>query len=106
MQAGRLDRRITIQAPTVTKSASGAPVEGWADVATVWAAVNPKSGREYWSAQQRVAELDSVFRIRYRTGVTRQMRIAYGGEYYDIADVAEVGRREGLDILARVRVTS
>ncbi len=38
MKAGDLDRRVTIQTPTVTKNGYGESVTTWTDLATVWAA--------------------------------------------------------------------
>lgn len=102
MRAGELDRKIVIERVTETQNAIGEPVASWATFATVWAAVKPVRGREYFAAQGMQAEADSVFRIRWLDGVTPKMRISYDGAVYDIQHVAELGRRAGLELYARV----
>lgn len=104
MRAGKLDRRIVIESFTTSQNGYGELIKSWSTLATVWAEVNPKSGREFFASNQRIAEFETVFRIRYRSDITinEKYRISYGGKYYDIKHIAEVGRREGLDLLAQV----
>lgn len=78
MEAGRLDKQVTIQAFTVTQNGIGEAVKGWANVATVWASVEPLQGREFWSQQQLQSEVTTRVRIRYRADVTAKNRILYG----------------------------
>lgn len=104
--AGTLDRRITFERATAAQAnPSGEQVLTWATEVTVWAEVAPLGGRELFQAQQLEAKADTRFRIRYRTGVTpdEKLRIAYGGRRYDLRSVVELGRREGLEILAEAR---
>jgi SPP1 family predicted phage head-tail adaptor len=103
MQVGKLDREITLEFKTPGQSGSGEPTETWGTPATVWAAVRPLSGREYYAAlgAQIVAEETLVFSIRHRTDVRPgTTRIQYESRTYNIRRVAEVGRRDGLDIFA------
>lgn len=107
LAAGALDRRITFQAETevVDPQGSGEPVKTWADVVTVWANVQPLGGRELFASQQTAAKVDTRYRIRWRSGVTPEaMRILdENGRIFDIQAVQEIGRREGLEILATAR---
>lgn len=104
MRAGRMNRKITIQQPTETLDSYNQPVASWSTYKTVWAEYLPKRGREYFAADQTVAEADAVFRIRYDSGVTRKMRISFGGDYYDISGISEIGYKEGLEIAAQAVV--
>lgn len=105
MRAGELDRRITIASFTESQNAYGEPVKTWNTLATVWANVKPASGREFFNSNQRVAEVDTIFKIRYRDDVTPQMRVLYNGSIYDIKSILEIGgREEGLQILAQIEV--
>lgn len=104
MRAGQIDRRITIERNTPGRDAVGAETESWTTLATVWAEVRPAAGREFFDAQQVVAEAKVVFRIRYRSDVTAKMRVSYAGNLYDIHSVAELGRQEGLDIMTTAKV--
>lgn len=100
MQAGRLNRRITLQNLTVSKGASGGMKKTWANFATsIAAAVRNMSGneRQASSAGGQVAEARTEFTIRYRSGVTADMRVLYAGAVYNIRHVNDwMGKRESL----------
>lgn len=102
LEAGRLDKRVTLQAHGITQDANGTPVEGWSDVATVWAAVEPLSGREFFAAAQVQAEQMQRITIRYRTGVTTAMRVTWAGRVFDITAVIDWRERhEALQLMCR-----
>lgn len=101
MNPGKLDRRITIQARTTTRGASGGVVVSFADDATVWAQKVDSNGREMQAAGALRAEAELVLRIRYRSTLTTQHRIYYGGQYYDILQINEEGRRASQLLQAR-----
>ena len=103
MRAGRLDRIILIQRKTTSADSFGEPIETWATVATVWAEMVPVRGQERYAAMQQIAEIDTVFRIRYRAGITPLDRISYNSRLYDIKHVLEIGRFEGLELMTRTR---
>jgi len=105
MDASKMDRRIRIEQYTQAQDDYGEPIETWAVLDTVWAEVSPLSARELFLAQQVSAQADTRFRIRHRTDLTRTMRIVYDGATYDIYSIQEIGRREGLEILAKARVS-
>jgi SPP1 family predicted phage head-tail adaptor len=101
LAAGKLDRRITLKAPVATQDAAGQSDLTWTDVATVWAQVLPLRGRELVTAQADVPQADLKIRIRWMAGVTEAMRVAYEGTDYGVFRVAEIGRRDGLELLVR-----
>ncbi len=125
MQAGRLDRMITIQRSTPTNGDDGQPVESWATVGDLRrpASMRPVSGEERFDAPQYVANDQIEFRIRYATVVaelTPLDRIIYPAftaaeiadspmpdvetrRIHDIIAVHEIGRREGLQIITARR---
>lgn len=84
MRAGELNRRITIQQPTVAKDQYKRVTTGWVDFKTVWAAVEPLNGREYIQAQNTNAEITVRFRIRYLPDVTNAMRVLYDGRVFNL----------------------
>lgn len=100
MRAGRLDRRITLLRQTETQGADGAPIRTWSEVGKVWAEVVPVGGKERLQAPQTIAEQTARIRIRYRAGVDVQMRIEHAGLLWEIQGLAEIGRREGIEITA------
>ena len=86
LAAGTLGHRITLQEPTETRGAAYGDVQkAWADVATVWAAFEPLSGRELLLAQQVNSEITVRFRIRYRADVTAKWRVLLGARVFQIA---------------------
>jgi SPP1 family predicted phage head-tail adaptor len=88
MQAGKLRHRITLQKPVKTQSpATGAVINTWADVATLWADVTDVSVREFVAAQAGQSEVTARITIRYRDDVTNKNRIVYRGRIYNIHGV-------------------
>lgn len=108
MRAGDIDRRIMIQRVTIETSPSGETIETWNTIATVWAKVEQQSGREFFATAQEVSERKAVFRIRWMPDLTVLDRVVYPpaeGEpptasVYDVAEVRELGRREGIELHA------
>lgn len=109
MQSGVRDKRITFQSFTPTKDDYGGEVETWANLASVpavWAQVIESPGKEAFNTtmDQRQAAADAVFRILYRSDITSEMRIVYNSRTYDIiGQPRELGRREGLEIVGKIR---
>lgn len=85
--------RITLQELVTGQDEAGQPVQEWQDVATVWAAVEPLRGREYWAAAQVQSEVTTRIRIRYRSGVRPDMRVLYDGRLYNINAVIDPEER-------------
>lgn len=123
MQAGKLDRKITIQRKSVTSSDSGEPVETWANLAvrrsaSMW----PFRATEAFAAPEKTAYEQIEFRVRYSSDVAAlspQDRIIYPAlteaqaadddydiperSIYDVLGVLEINRREGLRIITNRR---
>ncbi|MEN3132503.1 phage head closure protein [Bacillus albus] len=92
LNASDLNKRITLQKKSndYHTDEEGNPIEKWEDVATVWAAVKPLRGREFWQAASVNAENTIRVEIRYRKGITNNMRILYGNRLLDINSVIDV----------------
>jgi len=105
MNIGRLDRRIQLDAFTETKSpSSGGITTTWTALGRVAAQITYRNGQEDFSAEQKQAVQTVVFRIRYRAAaVNTRLQVTYQGKQFDILAVAEVGRREALDLTAENR---
>jgi SPP1 family predicted phage head-tail adaptor len=101
MRAGNLDRRITIQRKVVAQNDLGEEITTYADVATVWARKLENRGSERFTAQQVVGEAVRTFQFRWSNTVkeiTDKHRIVFDGRNFDITDVREIGRREGIEV--------
>lgn len=103
MQAGRLNRRCTLQAPGTTQDELGQPIPGWTDVATVWGDVRLRSGLESIKAGAVVSTVQASVRIRYRTGINAGMRVLVDSVPYEVLAVQpDVGGREYVDLVCQV----
>ena len=103
MQAGRLNRRCTLQQPGTTTDALGQPIPGWTDVATVWADIRMKSGLESIKAGASVSVVQASIRVRYRAGITAGMRMTHNLQAFNIVAVMpDACGREFVDLVCEV----
>ena len=94
MRGGRLRHSVIIQTPTEVNDSHGQPIKTWATFATVYAAVEPISGREYFDAAQINSEITTKIIIRALSGVTTKMRISYDSRLYNIQSIINVRERD------------
>jgi len=98
ISVGLLDRQITVQRPTESRSASGQVTKTWADVETVWAS------RDYGTPQEITGEknyqelasnlINWTVRKSYSYQIRSTWRIIYDGDIYPIeGPPMELGRR-------------
>jgi SPP1 family predicted phage head-tail adaptor len=82
MDAGRLRHRITIQ------ERDGAE---WVDFAQAWAEKEDRTGQENFENGEQLLQERVVirFRIRYRAGVTHEMRVLWDSRAFDIQRVED-----------------
>jgi len=103
IQAGSLNRRIAFERKLRPTGRGNAGKETWEPVATVWAEVMdmlPSRG-ERLSDGMTMTNRPARVRLRYRGDITSDMRIIYGTRTMQIiAGPAELGRREGLELIA------
>ena len=103
MQAGRLNRRVTLQSPSQSVDELGQPIPGWTDVATLWADIRMKSGMEAIKAGAPVSVVQASIRVRYRAGITAGMRLVHNLQAFNITAVLpDMGGREYVDLIAEV----
>lgn len=106
IRAGTLDRRIEIVTQTVTDDYAVGDLNvqvnnaTYVTYATLWASVRDVSGSETFKGDRTVSERSIAFIVRTITGITEKHFIRYYGEIYRIERIEEMGRREGLMIVA------
>ena len=101
-QAGRMDRRITIQRVVYNQDSFGQPVETWSDYQTCWAHVEYPSASERFESDALHSTKSANFTIRNIQELDETMRILYQDLYWKITGIIEIGRREGFEISAEV----
>lgn len=98
MQAGELDKRITIQ----YDASDGTTNPNWQPLCTVWASKKGLTGRTFYQAAATHAESDIIYKIRYRTGIKALMQIVDRESTMTIkAPPVEIGRKQWLEIHAK-----
>jgi len=106
IKAGTLDRRVEIitQVPTddysigdISTQVNNAP---YVTYATLWASVRDVAGSETFKGDRTTSERSIAFVVRTITGITEKHFIRYYGEIYRIERIEEMGRREGLMLIA------
>lgn len=99
--AGDLNQRVSIRRRAVSKDVGGRETVTWPAIAEMWACKRDVSGREQLAAGQVAAEHVSRFLIRWRADVRTTDRVDCGGQLYEVQHVAELGRREFLQVTAK-----
>ena len=106
MNIGGLDRRITIQKPTLSANAYGEREESWGTHVTCWAQIERKPAAvEQNSGEQIVSVNKVVFNIRYSKDskdTKAGYRISYYSKIYNILGVHEVGRNERIRLITEI----
>lgn len=109
LRAGKLETRVRFEQRMATQEPTlGTYTYSWAEFATVWADVQDvlPSRAEQVADGIALQARPARVRIRYRTDITSDMRLVIGGvNYRIIAGPAELGRREGLELMCEVLTT-
>jgi len=98
-----MDRRITIQAPIETLDEYNAnETTGWTDFYPAWSEVKEEKGRENFESDQITPVRNTIFKVRYKAGITEKMRVLYNTRYYDIQSITEPNRKGTIEIKAKL----
>ena len=107
MQAGKLNRLVTIEQKTATVNELGEHTSGWQTVATVWASIIKKSGLETIRSNMEMSIVQASIRVRYRTDIKANMRVVYLNEVFDIrAVMPDTAKRKYADLLCEIGVSN
>ena len=110
MQAGQLTHRVTFQQPGTAVDDYGQPVPGgFADVATVFAAIRPTGSSERLAASQMQSGQTHVITVRHAASIaaaTGAWRIVYGARTFGVVGLPrnpdEAGRWLVFDCVERI----
>lgn len=84
MRIGPLRHRIALQSASDSQGEYGYVEKTFSTYATVWASVEPLSGRELLSSQQMHAETTHRIRLRYLATVVATDRISFDSRTFEI----------------------
>lgn len=87
MRIGKLNRRVSLQAPVTHKDAGGQEIPAWTEISRPWTDIRYLSGREYATSDTTVSGATASIRMRYRTDLNAGMRIVYNGTIFNVLAV-------------------
>ncbi|WP_163371072.1 phage head closure protein [Endozoicomonas acroporae] len=93
MRAGRLRHRIHFQTKSQVRDKFNAEKEEWTDHLTLWSEIKSGSSKEFLAAQQVKSTLSHEVAIRYRAGISPDMRIRFGSRHFNIHGIRNVGEK-------------
>lgn len=86
IEAGRLRHRIRIEelqnlldsnGEVIQDDNTGEVARAWVEIATVWAAIEPLSAREFIQSQATQSQISARIVIRFRDGLKAAMRLVH-----------------------------
>lgn len=108
LAAGSLDRRVRIERATPSDNGLNT-TEAWSELATIWARYIPARGQEAREQMGQEGRLLATFQLRWSAKVSVvveagfRLRFPVEGQVWDIKSAIEIGRREGIEIVAEAR---
>lgn len=87
MDAGRMDKRVSIMRNNPTTGDFNEPVDNWVEIASVWAEIVTPTAKEIREGQNLQVNTGQI-RI-YPTDITHEDRIHYGAEVYEVLSVLD-----------------
>ncbi len=89
IRAGELRHEVVLLRPdTSVQDKIGQPVVVWTAASTVWAAVKPIAGREFFAAEKLNSEVTHRIIMRYYDGgITAAWRVKFGMRNFRIESV-------------------
>lgn len=99
------DKKIRILSYVHSVDSMGFGIDEWQPIHSgrLWAYYRQLSGNEYYASAMVNATEEVVFTINYRTDVTTEMLIEYGGKYYDITRIDNFeGYKDDLNIYGKL----
>lgn len=103
MQAGALDKRVTILQRRLVASTVGLEEAPPSPIATVAAKVVQGAGKEFLEGGEWQAESRAVITIRYRDDVDETTKVDWAGKRWAVASARIIGRNEALELLCTNR---
>ena len=101
MNPAKFRNKVTFQKKERIQDKEGNWVTDWVDQFTVWASIKGLRGKEYIEAGAQAVKISTRIYIRYRKGVTNDMRIKFGERIFDITNANNIEEKNvEIEILA------
>jgi SPP1 family predicted phage head-tail adaptor len=86
--------RVTLEAPVEVADGAGGVTRGWAAVATMWAAIEPRDPRPAIVGEAPAVIASHRVTLRWRAGVVAGQRLRLGQRLLQIRSVADPHERK------------
>ena len=93
MGIGKFRHFITLQGQGTSRDAGGGISSGFSTIASVYANVVPKSGKEVYKQGKLVGSVTHEITIRYRTDITNASRISFNNKLFNIRSIIDIEQR-------------
>ncbi len=90
---GEMDQRVTLQREVLTPDGMGGNTLALTTIATVWALVRPRGGKEIEYTERLNGQAAYMFVIRQRDDIQENDRINWQGVDYNIRMISRLGGR-------------
>ena len=106
MNAGKMDRKVSLREPTQSTDNFGQTSETFAVAAEIWAQKRDLAAKEAVEADQIVASIRTEFLIRWRDDITPEWEVQLvelPRTTWKIHGILEIGRKEGLRLICTTK---
>lgn len=86
---GKLSHRIVIEKAELTSDGMGGQSETWSPFATLWAEIRPLKAWQQAHADTLEHRVTHQIRIRYRSGITSDMRVSFDSRIFQIKSIKD-----------------
>lgn len=93
MKPGTMRHRVTLQSPAGVRDGVGERATTWANVATIWASINPISARDLIAAGQTLNETTHRVRVRDSSlvaAIDTSWRVMFGARIFVITSIRRI----------------
>ena len=91
---GKFRHFITLQGQGTTRDSGGGISSGFTTIASVYANVVPKSGKEIYKRGKLVGSITHEIIIRHRTDITNASRISFNNKLFNIRSIINIDERD------------
>lgn len=104
---GAYRQRLYVQQENPVADTGGGNVMAWVTINTVWASIEPISGKEQLQAGKLTGSTMYRLRMRYDSAITPAMRFMFGSRIFNIRSILNVDERNRtMEIIAEEGVAT
>ena len=100
MDAGELNEKVQLLAPTVTYGSNGEPLNTWTAYATRWCKVESLGGTEVVQSDIIMPATRAKFTFRYDANYTESYRLVWNSQTWNVLSMSFVGKKDYIVMIA------